>query len=143
MFRVAGLLLILFFLQSNCIGQNPIIDSLKKALSKAESAKEKSDLLHSLASEEWDYDFETGRAHALQALELAKQANYNLGQAQALTDLGLHAYFTGDYEGAMAYYKRALKAAGSNNFGDFPGYTYTRIGNLYRVQARFDSAEFY
>lgn len=143
MVRVFCLFLIFFFAQSTLTGQNPIIDSLKKALSTAESAKDKSDLLHKLASEEWDYDFQAGHDHAMQALELARQAGYDLGQVQALTDLGLHSYFIGDYQAAMTYYNRAIQVAGSNNFGEYPSYTYTRIGNLYRVQARFDSAQFF
>ena len=74
---------------------------------------------------------------------MQRRANYLLGVVKSLTDLGLYYYFTGDYKNAYKYYKQAIKLCGSNNFGDYPAYTLTRLGNLYRVQAGFDSARYY
>lgn len=140
MFRAVGLFLLCVFVHCSSVGQNQTIEKLKRALDQAATDREKSDILHQLATEEWDYDFESGRAYAAQAYQVAKESNYELGMVQALTDLGMHAYFVGDYQQARIYYNSAVRLCGTKNFGDFPSYTYTRLGNLLRVQAKFDSA---
>jgi signal transduction histidine kinase len=55
----------------------------------------------------------------------------------------MYHYFNGNYKLAKQYYNDALAAAGERNFGDYPAYTLTRMGNLYRVQRSYDSADLY
>jgi len=123
--------------------QTPRLDSLQKVLNHTSSPAQRADLLHDLASDSWDYDFERGYGYAQEAWVLSRQHQYTKGEIQALTDIGLYHYFTGNYPQAAARYKEALQRCGSRRYGNFPGYTMTRLANLYRVQAKFDSALFY
>lgn len=123
--------------------QNSKIDSLLAVLKNIDGNERRADVLHELSSETFDYDFDKSHEYALKGLDYSEKANYVKGVVQALTDIGLYYYFVGDYKSARTYYRLAVKRCGSNNFGDYPAYTLTRIGNLYRVQAMFDSARHY
>ena len=125
------------------LAQNSKIDSLGAALKSTSDNERRADILHELSAESFDYYFDKSREYALQGLKYAEKGNYLLGVVKSLTDLGLYYYFTGDYKNAYRYYQQAIKLCGSNNFGDYPAYTLTRLGNLYRVQAVFDSARYY
>jgi signal transduction histidine kinase len=123
--------------------QNSIIDSLRAELDDPNDNEKRADILHELSAQSFDYDFDTSHEYALQSLNYAEKSNHTKGVVQALTDIGLYYYFTGDYKGARRYYIQAIERCGSNNFGNYPAYTLTRLGNLHRVQAAFDSARYY
>ncbi|HMG90692.1 MAG TPA: tetratricopeptide repeat protein, partial [Chryseolinea sp.] len=125
------------------LAQNSKIDSLNAALQSTTDNARRADILHELSAESFDYDFDKSRDYALHGLNYAEKGDYLLGVVKSLTDLGLYYYFTGDYKNAHRYYTQAITQCGSNNFGDYPAYTLTRLGNLYRVQAGFDSARYY
>jgi signal transduction histidine kinase len=122
--------------------QIPLIDTLTFQLDTAKSLNEKADILHRLASEVWDYDFERGLGYANESYQIAKRANYRKGMAVALNDIALYYYFKGDYGNAVRYFHRAI----GTSAGDRENYVasiYIRLGNLHREQAQFDSATFY
>ena len=130
-------------LSAFAFAQNSSIDSLISALEEAKSNTDRADIAHALAAASWDYDFEQAYKYAQQCMEWSEKEGYIEGQVQALTDFGLYHYFVGDYRNASVNYKKALQVCGDKNFGDYPAYTLTRLGNLLRVQAEFDSARFY
>jgi len=123
--------------------QTQEITNLKAKLAKATDTKVKADLCHSLAAVYWDYDFEKGMEYSRQCLALSQRIDYQLGEIKGLTDFGLYYYYQGNYPKAMTFYRLAVKKAEGKNFGDFPSYTNTRIGNIFRFQAQFDSAQSY
>lgn len=125
------------------LAQNKTIDSLQWALQREGNQQTKSDILHELAAQTWDYDFERGLAYAQEALKFAKAEKYLQGQAQALTDIGLYYYFKGDYTQALVNYKESNRVIQGTLYSRYPAYTLVRIANLFRVQAQFDSALFY
>ncbi len=137
------ILIVIWTTTSQVFGQNKAIDSLLLALNNEKNQQKRSDILHELASLTWDFDFEKGRTYAEEALRIAKSEGYELGQAQALTDMGLYFYFKGDYANALDQYKKSLGLLNGNVYDRYPSYTIVRIANLYRVQAQFDSAKVY
>lgn len=123
-------------------GQNPRIDSLTKALRVAVDKKIQADVLHQLASETWDYDFEKSLLYAKQSLQISRNIKYKKGVVQTLTDIGLYYYFKGDHIRAEIFFRKALRET-DRNYGDFPSYTYMHIGNIFRANSNFDSAHWY
>lgn len=123
--------------------QSSVLDSLKEALTNVDTGEVRVEILHRIATEVWDYDFDEGLHYSEEAFRLSRQINYAKGMVQSLTDMGQFFYFKGDYAMARHYYQKALAAAGTSNFGDYPAHTASRLGKLYRVQGEFDSAEFY
>lgn len=142
-FKYIAFILILFAFYNQGNAQNSKIELLKQQLVNAEEDTTKIDILYQLGYEFWDYDFEIALAYSNDCLALAKQLDDSRGLAKAYTNLGLYAYFKGDYEEAMKKYRLALKALSGRQYSDFPAYTLTRIGNIYRVQSKFDSAYYY
>ncbi|MBL0745448.1 tetratricopeptide repeat protein [Chryseolinea lacunae] len=125
------------------LAQTSRITDLESKLSRAESPEQKAEILHELASATWDYDFEKAYGYAQKAWLLSRQNQYVKGQVQALTDIGLYHYFSGNYTQASARYHEAVRLCGSHRYGAYPAYTLTRLGNLCRVQAKFDSARYF
>lgn len=123
--------------------QTPKLDSLNKQLARTTNEMERCDLLNAMTTEIWDFDFDKGLAWAWQALQLAEKNNYTHGRAAALTNIGLYYYFVGEYDNALANYRKSLAVLGDKQSRDFPAYTWIRIANLYRVQAVYDSAQYY
>jgi len=72
--------------------QSPRIDSLTKVLSATGDKQVQADILHALASETWDYDFDKAFRYASQSLQIARDIDYPKGVAQTLTDIGLYYY---------------------------------------------------
>lgn len=132
------------FLAFTAKAQNAIIDSLKNALSNTQdNSIARADLLHELAFSCWDISFDDALRWAQQGHELSTAIKYKKGIVQSLTDIGQYYYYTGDYSVAQQFYRQALSASGTENFGDYPAYTLTRLGNIYRAQSIFDSARYY
>jgi signal transduction histidine kinase len=123
--------------------QESMVDSLASVLDGLKDNHQKVKLLHRMVSSSWDFSFERAFQLAQWELELANKLNDVEAKTIAYTDLGMYYYFIGEYKQASQYYKQAMQAAGNNNFGEFPGYTMTRIANLYRVQGEYDSALIY
>ena len=130
-------------ISTSTVAQNSIIDSLQSTLKTTKDISQRAELLHQLAAESWDYSFDSGHEYARESLNYSESTGNLKGVVQALTDIGLFYYFTGDYKNSSAFYRQAVKRCGDNNFGDYPAYTLTRQGHLKRVQAEFESAHYY
>jgi len=115
------------------------MDSLYRLANAATVDSVKADLLHQLASESWDYNFNQGLDWARQSYEVALKARYVKGISLALTDIGLYHYFKGEYDESMNYYNQA-SIMGEGRPGSYLATVYLRQGNVYREQSRFDSA---
>lgn len=141
MWLLLGFFLVFAFSPTTA-AQIPLIDTLVNQLDTAQTLNDKADILHRLASEIWDYDFERGLAFANESYQIAKRANYRKGMAVALADIALYHYFKGDYNNAVRYFHRAIETSA----GDRENYVasiYVRLGNLHREQGEFDSCNFY
>lgn len=138
---------LLLFLIFNCFAgiyaQHQERDGLQATLRKTTDRREKVLILHALASQSWDFSFEEGLAYAQEAHSLAEDLRDDELLAITLTDIGQYYYFTGDYPKAYIFFHEALRNAGKQNFGEYPSYTLTRLGNLFRSQGLYDSARFY
>jgi len=126
-----------------CPGQNHSMDSLRQVLKETRDAEKRSDLLHGLVVDLWDYDLEEGGRFAEESYQLAEAVHYTEGVARGLTDLGIYHYYKGNYPRAESYFQRAVGVCKGRSVGDFPASTFIRLGNLARVQGDFDSARFY
>ncbi len=127
----------------HCTAQESKMDSLVGIVKKTKDNPSKIKLLHQIVSISWDYDFEKARAYAEQEYTLAKKEADPESLTIALTDRGMYFYFIGNLQEAANNYKQAIDAAEGKNFGEYPAYTLTRIGNLYKVQGIYDSAAIY
>ncbi|MBL7856460.1 MAG: tetratricopeptide repeat protein [Cyclobacteriaceae bacterium] len=123
--------------------QTRVIDSLYTVERTTNDIREKVNILHRIVSVTWDYDFDKARIAAERELALARQTGDSESLVIALTDVGMYYYFMGDYKRSEQFYRQALQAGGSKNFGEYPAYTLTRLANLHRVQGSFDSATYY
>lgn len=133
-------ILLLSFRSTNC--QHQISDSLLLILDKTSNERDRAFLLHTLASQSWDFSFELGLDYATECYQISKRIRDAELLTIAATDMGLYYYFTGDYKSANQYYREAIKAAGKTNYGNYPSYTLTRLGNLFRAQGMYDSARY-
>ena len=139
--KLSRVLPFLVLLNGNvALAQQGVVDSLVNILGTLKDEKQKTTLLHRIVSSTWDFSFERAREFAHLELELANKIGDEEALTVAYTDLGMYYYFTGDYPEANKLYKNALRAANGKDFGEFPAYTMTRIGNLHRVQGEYDSA---
>lgn len=134
-------LLVLFAWQAQA--QPSSADSLIRELTRLPQSRDRVLTLHRLASDSWDFSFESANQYAQEAYTLAhKLADPEL-IAIAATDLGMYHYFTGNYKAAKSFFLEALQVSGARSYGEYPAYTLTRLGNLYRVQGKYDSARYY
>jgi len=134
--------LLFIFFPVFLFAQSPRMDSLTRALSVTGDKQVQADILHELASETWDYDFEKAFRYANQSLQIARNIDYPKGVVQTLTDIGLYYYFKGDYKSSETFFRKAIRET-DRNYGDFPAYTYMHLGNIFRSKANFDSAFWY
>lgn len=105
------------------------------------------DILNRLAEVEIDKSTPSADAHAQRALTLANRASYKLGQAGALTNLGVICYMQRDSAKALYYLDRALSLWQSE--GDLAGqaealtnlgYTYGDSGAVKKASECLDKA---
>ncbi|MGC4021361.1 MAG: tetratricopeptide repeat protein [Cyclobacteriaceae bacterium] len=132
---------IFLFSFSMLLAQTSKINSLKNAIAISSNERERADLNQQLAEKMYSYDFEKGFEYAKRSLELATEANYSKGIAQALTSIGTYYYYKGDINESLKKYKQALTVIKAGESKDYPIRTFLRMSILYRQQAKFDSAK--
>ena len=124
--------------------QNIYLDSLKSLAGQlADRDNRKADVYHEIALRSWGYDFEEGLRYAQLAQEVARHNTYTQGSVQALSDIAHYYYLRGEYGISKQFCLQALDLAESKNFGNYPAYTLTSLGNLYLVQGMYDSARMF
>ncbi|HEY3405186.1 MAG TPA: ATP-binding protein [Ohtaekwangia sp.] len=127
---------------STAFAQSKILDSLENLLHKTEDKKIQADILHTMASESWDYDFEKGYGFANRSYEIADETNYIKGMAVAASDMGLYYYFIGDRVRCLEFYSRA-KLLSAADPGPYQATILIRLGTFHREGGNFDSASYY
>ena len=135
------LFLLFFLLSCFAFGQeNRRIDSLFTALSHAKVDTSKVNLLNSVANEFLEVDNEKCKKYAFQAVALAKQLNFSLGEADAYSILGKN--FHGEYnqENAILYYNKAIAICIKFNDKKRLGTLYYRLANIYNDTNDYASA---
>ena len=135
-------LFILWLLAQVSLGQNAKIDSLLSELQGSQDTT-RIILLNQIAFEFWNSDVESAHNYAQSALELSKEIDFAKGIAWSNTNIGLYNYFIGEYEQALACYANALDAIQDQQTLEIHSYTLSRIGNLYRLKGKYDSAIYY
>lgn len=135
------LFLVLSFFCTTVCCQNVKIDSLYDLERATQDQNVRLQILHSIVSQTWDYDFEKAYRVAQRAYALARRSGGTGAIVVALTDMGLYHYLQCNYAEARRYYGEALARARGKQFGDYPAYTLAHLGNVYRAESVFDSAE--
>ncbi len=95
-------------------------------------------LLHAALSERGDA---SGRAHALEAIRLFEQCGDLYGQSGVYNNLGVEAYYLGDWSEALEHYERSRELA--NRIGDVveAATTMVNLGEILCDQGAFEEAE--
>ncbi len=136
-------LLLVLFLTSPAFTQDSNIDSLKDALPKA-SGEPRIRVLLELC---WQYRFinaDTARQFGLKALELAKEANLEIVEAEALTYIGVTHESQGNYSEALAVELEALALRKKIGDDSKTAKTLNDIGIIYDEQGDYQqSLEYY
>ncbi|RAV99609.1 tetratricopeptide repeat protein [Pseudochryseolinea flava] len=133
---------ITIFIAAPSRAQQSVIDSLQRVLEDSDDLKVKADVLHRMASEIWDYDFEDGLTYSRESYQIAKRASYKKGMAIAQADVALYHYFKGDYPNALKFLYEALDISRGER-DTYVASIQIRLANLHREQSHFDSAEYY
>ncbi len=137
--RLLVLLAILTIKTSLTCGQQREADSLVHALDAAGSTEGAVDILNSLAF--YYYDFDSPRAfdYASRAADLARDLGYLKGLRTALTLSGFYYSTIGQYDSAIASYRRSADV----DIPDDEALAYNAVltGNAFRALSLFDSAE--
>lgn len=122
-------------------GQQVLVDSLVRVLNATDNNAARVDLLCELSSVSYNYDIELGQSYAQQAYAKAKRLNYKKGMRHALILQGFYHQDIGENTIALKHYHEA--SALSDSPDDLQAYGYVMTGNLYRIIARYDSAELF
>lgn len=141
--KLSALIIFLLVFVAFAAGQSAHLDSLYHAEQSIGDDIARAKHIHKIVAGTWHYDLEKGYQQAQRGYEVAKKSGDPECLMILLTDVGMYHYFGGNYVEASRYYRQALAASQGKNFGEYPAYTLTRLGNLNRVQGQFDSAQFY
>ncbi len=116
------------------------VETLLNRLKKAESKKEKVDILNEFIDYLWGSDFDAAKQYTDQALRLAEKNDYEEGIVDAYNNLGFIEFYKSNYEESLDYCKKALRK--SYKLGYKKGFVeaYNGIGRHYQVKGNFDNA---
>ncbi|HUZ60073.1 MAG TPA: adenylate/guanylate cyclase domain-containing protein [Hanamia sp.] len=99
---------LVFFLSSQCIAQNPQIDSIKKVLSAAKEDTSKINSLLSLSSEFFSISPQEAIDYATEAKDLALKIKSQKKLAYAYKNIGIAYYMQANYLESLGNYDKAL-----------------------------------
>jgi len=115
------------------------IDSLEYKMKQSKGA----DRVNLLCDLCWEYRFisgDTALNYGNQALELAKQINYNKGVAQAYNDMGIIHVDRGSFINAMDFFNKSLIIRKNHNDSAGIASLYNKIGIVYQKQGKLKEA---
>lgn len=136
------LIFLLLIFSLNLFSQTKI-DNLKADLANAEGENE-IELLNSLAKEYWAISNETSQEYANKALELAENANYKRGIADATFNLGLVYVRFSELEKSQVLFTRSLKIAEKIKYKKGIGNALNGLGFIYNNHSDYNMAlEYY
>ncbi len=139
MFRLILFFVCTLFTAHQVLAQRDVKDSLLSLLKTGVKGEKRVDVLNELSYQYYDFEDSIAFNYANQALIEALKLKYGKGIKYAYTLIGLGYASKSMHQLAVAYYKRsdALKVAGVDGI---TVYNLTMLGNTYRDQAMFDSA---
>ncbi len=115
------------------------IDNLEYKMAQSKGA----DRVNLLCDLCWEYRFisgDTALVYGNQALELAKQINYNKGVAQAYNDMGIIHVDRGSFINAMDFFNKSLIIRKKLNDSAGIASLYNKIGIVYQKQGKLKEA---
>lgn len=133
----------LFFLLSTvllpsiCLGQNPIIDSLKNLESQTTDPKNRIGILNNLALQSREIELQEAKIYAEEAEKLALEINDSLGLGRARGNLGWINYRLGNLEESFKQSKEGFQI--SNIIGDLEeaSRSLNNLGSIYYQQQNY------
>jgi tetratricopeptide (TPR) repeat protein len=120
--------------------QKSKIDSLINLLP---TSKEDSTLVKLYTDIAWAYRLSTPDSSLIygeKAILLARKIKYKIGEAKALSNMGVALRIKGNYEKALSMYMAALSIGDSLNDDKGISHLYNNIGVIYRTQGLMDKA---
>jgi tetratricopeptide (TPR) repeat protein len=125
-----------------------LIPGLSTATEKAEledllvfaSGEERVDLLNKLAYEIKENETQQSVAHSTEALQLARELEYEQGEVTALNNLGIGHYFLADYARALNYYTESLGLAEQLGNQERSAAALNNIGIIHFLWGEYDQA---
>lgn len=140
MFRLTCFLIFSVFFIAQAVAQREVKDSLASLLKSGISGEQKVDVLNQLAYQYYDFNDSIAYEFANQALTEALKINYPKGIKYAYTMVGLGYASKSMHSWAILNYRKsnAIKAPGADGISV---YNLMLLGNTYRDQAMFDSAQ--
>ncbi|REJ82369.1 MAG: adenylate/guanylate cyclase domain-containing protein [Bacteroidetes bacterium] len=100
-------LLFLFLSAVSLHAQDPVIDSLRKELDKANSDTLKIDILNAISKNYFNTDPNMALVSASDANQFANRINYQKGEALALKNMGIAYYLQAKYLETLEYWEKA------------------------------------
>jgi len=117
------------------------IDSLHTLLAKYNEDTTKAILLNKLC---WEYknigNYDTAFLYGNEALQLAKQLNFQTGLADAYNNIGIIYWYHGNYEKALTNYLKALKILEETGSKKRIANFYSNIGGVYENQGNYEKS---
>ena len=94
------LIILLIFIMTSLFAQTAEIDSLRAVVEKA-TGKEKVDAMNFLSKAYWGVDPSQTLKIGKETQPLASELNYKLGEAKAISNIGVAHYYMGEYKKAL------------------------------------------
>ena len=114
------------------------LDSLYQLEQQTVDINQKIDILNKISFILRSTDNESGKNYAQKALALADSADYIKGKAEALKNLGIHAWGKGDYHVAIDYAYESLKFYEQINDREGIAAVENNIGLIYLTQGEYE-----
>ncbi len=134
--------LFFFILKSTSLtAQNQVIDSLEKVLTSNKDDSVRANILSQLTWKLRDSDLQRALNYGVQSIDLISQLKLKSIDAKTSNYIGIIYRNLGDYNNAIFYYYRALKAAKENKQTNQIAYAYNNIGEVYKYQGKLEEAE--
>ncbi len=134
--------LLISVLPTHFVQAQDTVTSLVDRLKTTEGV-EKADLLNSLAKTLENSLPVKAREYAQRAVDLSRSLGYDLGEAQALKNIGVIYLLQGNYTQALEYFLNALKIYESINDPAGTAETLNNVGTVYQNLQKFDIAKEY
>lgn len=120
-----------------------LIDSLEYQLTKLPDNEEKVTVYSDLCWYNNSVDAQKAIQYGEKALELSKELGYEVGEAQALNDIGIIYQYQSEFDKAIDYYKQSLSIRKKFNDSAQLGGSYLKIGIAFQSMGDYDSAIIY
>lgn len=122
------------------MAQNPVADSLSRLIEIAPADSNKVKLLIKLSKKIRSTEPEKAAEYCKTALKLSKDINYDLGEAEAFSVLGVIHYFSGNYTEALIQWQEAERMFKKANDTKGLSNVLSNMGAIYHNQSEYGKA---